>query len=141
VTLVLAAVSAETPESYSPGALGVALPLEGSHAWVFFDRVRQAAPDDRRLSALLAHVMAHEIAHVLQGVIRHSESGILKAHWSGTDYARMAFFPLLFTREDAILIHHGLEERHLRLASDPSSGTPKNRIEPKSSPGGRSPVP
>jgi hypothetical protein len=29
----------------------------------------------------------------------------------------MASFPLMFTREDAILIHHGLEERRARLIS------------------------
>jgi hypothetical protein len=120
-------IQERTPESYFPGALGVALPLEGSHAWVFYDRVLQATPDDKRLSALLAHVMAHEIAHVLQGIIRHSESGILKAHWSETDCARMAFFPLMFTRDDAILIHRGLEDRFARLASNPSPGNPKNR--------------
>ena len=77
----------------------------------------RAGPDDSHVAALLAHAMAHEIAHVLQGISRHSESGILKAHWSGTDCARMAFFPLMFTREDALLIHHGLRVRHSRLAS------------------------
>jgi hypothetical protein len=78
-----------TPEAYFHGALGVALPLEGTHAWVFYDRVLLASPDDAYIAALLAHVMAHEIGHVLQGIIRHSESGILKAHWSGTDCARV----------------------------------------------------
>jgi hypothetical protein len=127
-------IQERTPESYFPGALGVALPLEGSHAWVFYDRVRQATPDDHLLSALLAHVMAHEIAHVLQGIIHHSETGILRAHWSETDCARMAFFPLMFTRTDAILIHHGLEERHTRLASKPSAGIPMNRSNTISAP-------
>jgi hypothetical protein len=111
-----------TPEAYFHGALGVALPLEGTHAWVFYDRVLRASPDDTYLAALLAHVMAHEIAHLLQGIIRHSESGILKARWSGTDCARMASFPLMFTREDAILIHQGLEERRARLISNRPGG-------------------
>jgi hypothetical protein len=113
-----------TPEAYFRGALGVALPLEGSHAWVFYDRAQRAARDDIGLTALLAHVMAHEIAHVLQGTIRHSESGILKANWSDTDCARMAYFPLKFTREDEILIHKGLEERRARLTSRGSAGVP-----------------
>lgn len=95
--------SAETPifltletrmsETQLPGALGVALPLEGNHAWVFYDRVLRASSEDNHPAALLAHVMAHEIAHVLQGIIRHSDSGILKARWSGTDCTRMAVFP------------------------------------------------
>jgi hypothetical protein len=116
-----------TPEAYFHGALGVALPLEGTHAWVFYDRVLLASPDDAYIAALLAHVMAHEIGHVLQGIIRHSESGILKAHWSGTDCARMVSFPLMFTREDAILIHHGLEERRARLISGGPGGVQTTR--------------
>ena len=117
-----------TPEAYFHGALGVALPLEGTHAWVFYDRVLRASPDDTYLAALLAHVMAHEIAHLLQGIIRHSESGILKARWSGTDCARMASFPLMFTREDASLIQQGLAERRSRWVSNASTGTLGDRV-------------
>jgi hypothetical protein len=128
-----------TPEADFPSALGVALPLEGRHAWVFYDRVQRAAPDSRQLSALLAHVMAHEIAHLLQGLIRHSETGILKAQWSPTDCARMADFPLMFTRVDAILIRHGVEERHSRLLSTEAPGL-ANRFEELPS-HGRRPLP
>ena len=78
------------------------------------------------MAALLAHAMAHEIAHLLQGINRHSESGILKGHWSGTDCARMAYFPLMFTPEDAILIHRGLEERRARMISSRPGGAPIN---------------
>ena len=120
-------IQTHTPEGKFPGALGVALPLEGSHASVFYDRVLPAGPGDSRVAALLAHVMAHEIAHLLQGIVRHSESGILKARWSATDLARMAYFPLMFAPEDAILINHGLEERHARLVSSGFAGAPSNR--------------
>jgi hypothetical protein len=120
-------IQTPTPEENLPGALGAALPLDGSHTWVFYDRVRRSAPDDDHLPALLAHVMAHEIAHVLQGVIRHSDSGILKAQWSATDCARMTFFPLMFTSYDAILIHMGIEERRLRLSTNPFGRGPANR--------------
>ena len=113
-----------TPEGHFPGALGMALPTEGSHAWVFYDRVLRAGLDDNYVAAVLAHAMAHEIAHALEGINRHSETGILKAHWSGTDCARMKVFPLMFTREDAIRIHHGLEERHSSLASSASANFP-----------------
>jgi hypothetical protein len=111
-----------TPEARFPGAMGVALPLEGSHAWVFYDRVRRSYRGDKYVAALLAHVMAHEIAHVLQGINRHSKSGILKARWSDSDCARMTLAPLMFTTEDAILIRHGLEERQSRLVSNASAG-------------------
>lgn len=111
-----------TPASDFSKALGVALPLDGRHAWVFYDRVRRSTQDDRQTSALLAHVMAHEIAHVLQGIVRHSDEGILKARWSPTDVSRMADFPLMFTSADAILIRRGVEERHLRLLSKGPAG-------------------
>jgi hypothetical protein len=71
--------------------------------------------------------MAHEIAHVLQGIIRHSDSGILKAQWSATDCARMSFFPLMFTSYDATLINLGIEERRLRLSTNPFGLSPANR--------------
>jgi hypothetical protein len=38
----------------------------------------------------------------------------------------MTFFPMMFTREDALLIHHGLEDRHSRLVSGGSAGVPIN---------------
>ena len=113
-----------TPKGYFPRALGTALPLEGSHAWVFYDRVRRSYRGDKYVAALLAHVMAHEIAHVLQGSGHHSDSGIMKAQWSDTECARIAYFPLMFTREDEVLIHRGLEERHSRLASSASAPSP-----------------
>jgi hypothetical protein len=106
-----------TPKTYLPGALGVAVPLEGTHAWVFYDRVSRSVPDSC-VPALLAHVMVHEIAHLLQGTIRHSESGILKARWSNTEIGHMAFLPLTFTPTDAILIRHGIEERRSRVAQN-----------------------
>ena len=106
-----------TPKTYLPGALGVALPLEGTHAWVFYDRVWGSVPDSR-VPALLAHVMVHEIAHVLQGINRHAESGILKASWSEREIAQIALLPLAFTPTDATLIHLGIEERRSRLVSN-----------------------
>lgn len=36
-------------------------------------------------SGLLAHVMVHEIAYILKGIVRHSDTGIMKgqvAHWT-----------------------------------------------------------
>jgi hypothetical protein len=119
-----------TPKTYLPSALGMALPLEGTHAWVFYDRVRESVPDSR-VPALLAHVMVHEIAHLLQGTIRHSESGILNAHWSDTEIRHMAFLPLAFTPTDAILIHHGIEDRRSRVAPNsiaPAPTGPPNAI-------------
>jgi hypothetical protein len=119
-TPIFMMIQTDTPKAYFPRALGVALPFEGSHVWVFYDRVWQTVPDVR-VPALLAHVMVHEIAHVLQGTNRHAESGILKARWSEREIAQMALVPLAFTPADAILIHHGIEERLSRVARGPTN--------------------
>jgi len=47
-------------------------------------------------SSLLGHVMAHEIGHLLQGTTQHSESGIMKARWTGQDFTEKAWRPLGF---------------------------------------------
>ena len=57
---------------------------------------------------LLGHVIAHEITHVLQRVRRHSDSGLMKAHWDWRDYAEMEQHPLPFTEQDIQLIQLGL---------------------------------
>ena len=38
---------------------------------------------------VLAHVLVHELARVLQGVARHSETGVMQAHWTLRDYSEM----------------------------------------------------
>jgi hypothetical protein len=63
---------------------------------------------------LLAHVLVHEITHVLQGVVRHSGTGVMRAHWDAREYLDMAFSPLEFTGADAELIQSGLRRNQLR---------------------------
>jgi hypothetical protein len=104
----------DVPSSYHPGALAFALPYQGFHITVFYDRIHKAfAPD--LAPALLAHVLVHEITHVLQGVDRHSETGVMKAHWSTADYAQMLAKPLPFTDWDVELIQTGLASRDVRM--------------------------
>ena len=47
----------------------------------------------------------HEITHVLEGVNRHSETGIMKAHWDTMDWRTMRHSFLPFADEDLRLIH------------------------------------
>jgi hypothetical protein len=102
-----------TSPSQEPGALAYAMPYEGTHIVIFYDRVQKTVGPSR-VPALMAHVIAHEIAHILEGVSRHSKTGLMKAHWSDKDYLDMAWKPLPFAPEDVILIHHGLEQRSKR---------------------------
>jgi len=102
--------STQTPDNLMPRALAYALPYEGTHIVIFYDRVT-AAIWPRGVPVLLAHVLAHEVTHVLEGVPRHSAEGVLKARWTSDDYYRMCWKPLKFADEDVALIHSGLQRR------------------------------
>jgi len=106
--------SNHTPAGLMPGAMAYALPYEGTHIVVFYDRVKDKPG---RWPILLGHVIAHEITHLLQGVARHSESGVMKATWTGADYQQMTLKPLQFTDEDAMLIHDSLRVRESSFAA------------------------
>src|SRR5580698_9505171 len=56
--------------------LAYALPYEGTHIVIFYDRAQAAMPDPEGVAQLLAHVLAHEVTHVLEGVSRHSAEGV-----------------------------------------------------------------
>jgi hypothetical protein len=101
-----------TPKAFHPGALAYALPYEGVHIRVFYDRIAQADPD---LSpSLMAHVIVHEITHILQGIDRHSTGGIMKAVWTSSDYTQMKRGQLQFTPVDMEMIHDGFAARTAR---------------------------
>lgn len=107
-------LSEHTPQDYFPGSLAFAMPFEGIHIQIFYDRLAGSAKP-RSLPSRLAHVVVHEITHILQGEVRHSETGVMKASWNDADYDEMAWRPLPFTETDIILIHQGLEARMARL--------------------------
>ena len=110
---------------FSPDALAYARP-NGEYAEVFWDRIQAESPT--HTEALLAHVLVHEITHVLQGVARHSETGVMKAHWDAADMGQLAWKPLPFAPEDVNLICAGLDERArlagYRLASAVPAASP-----------------
>jgi hypothetical protein len=101
--------SDRTPSTMYPGAAAYALPYEGTHIVVFFDRVTRADPG--LVPVLLGHVLAHEVTHILEGIVCHSSEGVMKAQWAREDYQQMARRPLLFAQEDVDLIYRGLERR------------------------------
>jgi hypothetical protein len=103
-------LSNDTPAQLLPGALAYALPYEGTHIVVFFDRVTSVA-DRGFVPVLLGHVLAHEVTHILEGAARHSSEGVMKVPWTSDDYRQMAWKPLPFAQEDVDLIYRGLEKR------------------------------
>ena len=99
----------QTPENFKPGALAYALPFEGTHICVFLDRIDQYQKGEQYM--VLGHVLAHEITHILQGQARHSETGLMKARWSGLDVGEMKRHLLLMSSEDERLVRAGLAHR------------------------------
>jgi hypothetical protein len=111
---IVITLSNATSARLLPGSLAYAMPFDGTHIVVFYDRVKNRPGS---VSCLLGHVIAHEVAHILQGLVRHSESGIMKAQWTGADYQQMTWEPLQFTDEDVMLIHSGLKVREASFAA------------------------
>jgi hypothetical protein len=98
------------PEWAPASALAYAYPYEGTHIVVIYGRVKRFSCGCANDPAL-GYVLAHEIAHILQGILRHSDTGIMKANWDHADYEKMLRYYLRFTPEDIELIHLGLKVR------------------------------
>ena len=113
--VIKVSLSLKTPKDLAPGALAYALPYEGVHIQVFYDRMADAGNDLR--PKLLAYVIVHEITHILQAVDRHSDSGIMMSRWGVREFARMRVGQLRFAEEDVKLIRDGLAKRAARRTS------------------------
>ncbi len=96
-------------EGLHPGAFGYAQPFAqtGTRIHVFFDRLR-IPTSSPAAGALLGHVLAHELGHVLEGFDRHSEAGVMKAHWDHREVDQMPVKPLSFSAEDVAPIRWGV---------------------------------
>ncbi|MGO9258489.1 MAG: hypothetical protein ACLQU1_19555 [Bryobacteraceae bacterium] len=106
-------------EGQPAGTLAYALPYdEGSHIVVFYDPIQRMQCGCAQ--QLLAYVLVHEITHILEGIARHSQGGIMKAHWDDADYDKIRARSLVFAEEDVDLIHRGLDAR---AASAAGKGT------------------
>ena len=115
--LIVVRLSRNTPPDLRPGALAYALPFEGVHIQVFYDRIANGTHSPQLRPYLLAYVIVHEITHILQGVNRHSDSGVMMAHWSAPEFGRMRIGQLRFADQDVDLIHEGLKVRQTRIAT------------------------
>ena len=93
-------------EGLMSGLLGYAIPYR-RHVIIFFDRIETG----HDAWAVLGNVMVHEITHILQGVSRHSDTGLMKPHWSSHDLTEMRYKPLRFTQEDLDLLYSALAVR------------------------------
>jgi len=101
-TIVVHLVSGKR-EGLLSGVLGYAMP-DRRYIVIFYDRI-ETMQDPWNV---LGHVMVHEITHIIQGVSRHSDTGLMKPHWSNHDLRVMRYKPLPFAREDLILLYTAL---------------------------------
>jgi hypothetical protein len=104
----------QIPAHIQPSAVAFTFPFhgDGTAITVMSDRLLFLTAQRPKLrTVLLAHVLAHEIAHILQITNAHSETGVMKQHWTGEDYDKMEKRPLEFTRTDVELIQEGFRAR------------------------------
>jgi hypothetical protein len=117
--VILMDFQVKTPEGSHPGAMAYALPYEGVHITVLYDRIRASSRSNLVLiPMILANVMTHEITHILEGIDCHAASGIMKAHWDETDFFVMTRSPLKFTARDIDLIREGTLRRNGRMGRE-----------------------
>ena len=118
--------SMDTDPKDHRGALAYALPYQGIKIVVFVDRVRHMNEPQVR-GIVLGHVLAHVIGHILQGVVWHSDAGVMKAVFTKEDTGQMAHRPLSFLPDDEKLIHAGIERRANRLMAAAPAAVDQSR--------------
>ena len=96
---------AGSPGAERPDSLAYAMPYleSGTSIHVFVERVADLTTSNRR-GVVLGHVLVHEITHVLEGTVRHSDSGVMKAHWDLGDFRAMESRALPFAPLDVLLL-------------------------------------
>jgi len=99
-------------------ALSPATPFaqSGTRINVLLDRL-VAYRNENLETAILAHVLAHEITHILGRENRHSANDAMRVHWDIADYQRMKSHSFPFAPEDVELIRRGIAKRILKSAA------------------------
>lgn len=81
----------------------------GSDAWIFCDRVKDAAAQ-RQLtrSVLLGTVIAHELGHLLLSTNSHSAFGLMRANWSDKDLSAVEHRAMYFSSSESKRIQQAM---------------------------------
>src|SRR5262245_18731830 len=102
----------------SKDAMGFAPARSGDYrrAYVFYDRVQEFVGAKVGSTSqlvgpyiVLAHVIAHEIGHLLIPGDAHTASGIMRARWRYSDWARASSGRLFFPPDQARIIRNSLQ--------------------------------
>jgi len=115
-------ISPRVPKAFDQDALAFAMPYGDTSVGVviFYNRVKFLLREHRTTpeAVIFGHILAHEIGHVLERINRHSETGVMRAHWTEDDFTQMAAGRLGFTAEDATFIRNSLTIRNMSPASN-----------------------
>ena len=110
VRIVTEAIS---EKSRNPQVFGVAPSSKeerGINLWIFYPRVKAYSADlGIHASALLGHVMAHEMGHLLLPHGAHSLTGIMRAEWDPAQVRDATRGRLTFTADQAAVIRERLQ--------------------------------
>ena len=93
-----------------------------------FRAEEQAARRVASRSAILGHIMAHEIGHLLLSVEQHADRGLMCGGWSREDLISMSQGTLLFHPEEAQRIQAQMLERIHASATIPGEVNPRPTI-------------
>ena len=101
----------------------------GTIAAVYYFRAEeQAARGVASRSAILGHIMAHEIGHLLLSLERHADRGLMCGGWSREDLISMSQGTLLFHPEEAQRIRAQMLERTHASATIPGEVNPRPTV-------------
>jgi hypothetical protein len=118
VRIVTQAVSAK---SSNPRVLGVApgtKETRGINLWIFYPRVSAYSADlGMDASQLLGYVIAHEMGHLLLPYGAHAAAGVMRAEWDRAQVRSAVNGLLMFTPDQAALIHERLRASASAVAS------------------------
>ncbi len=116
---VLVEIFADAPAETPSGVQARSFPYaaDGARIEVYRNRVLLLAPEGYVASgSVLGHVLAHEITHVIEGISRHSDEGLMAAHWSTEVLRQMVRAPLPLLPHDVELIQAAMIWRNSAIA-------------------------
>ena len=74
---------------------------------IYYDRVAATS----KSTVLLGYTIAHEVGHILLGTDSHTPSGVMRAHWRGSDYSEMNAHLLTFAARDADMMRINVRQK------------------------------
>jgi hypothetical protein len=114
-------ITPNVARSISDAAFGIAFlgsDETGRNADVFWKRAQEIQENSKvDLALILGSVMAHEIGHLLLGSNAHAVSGIMRAHWEGSELRRISMGSLLFLPEQGKRMRARIDQQRELLRS------------------------